>query len=366
MLNNTTIQDGSLDVGEESFDDVEEVYSHSVQVFYYTISCVLILINFIMASLFVFYYKTKRIPQTSFNYYLVFYSLSNIGQCLAFIPTISINLKNVTTRDVYLQTFLCSISDGIYFYLVAMSCTAYILSYMTIARCCIIRKPFRRPLAGKSKFNISVIGVTCIAALCMLPNAFNFGLKRQHGFCVRTNLYHPMFSMVYGAFLTVCLLLVPVIVMLVTYAMIIKTFFNKHVGENTCSQSVTNHRKHVVKLLGALIFIYILCGFPLSIYWILSITSVFGTGIKAEYVKTRVFRLVLWPILLEGIFNVIFYALSSNVIRNRYLDPINRIKSNLRSKTYQINNAEQKDGEIENSEEMVVPNVYSVSSGMIY
>lgn len=297
-----------------SFTDVEILFSDSLRVTLYVIYTIIIVFTVCMNGLVIYTYNSHGIQVTKFNLCLVHISASNIAQNIGIIPFIAVDLSTVGNKSKYIDSIICGFTDGLCgFFGGAFTCVICI-TFTSITRYLVIKKP----LVGHVNKQKTKVYLTCFwlcGYLSLVPNLFSWELDQIHGFCVRKHLFSAITGLLYNALLFIFGLLVPTMVMTVTYLMTIYHLYKIQPTPSVANRSKLKHRKHVIVLLGALIAAFLVCWSPFGLYWMLSSLSYFGNNIQAEYEKSRLLRYILIPCLLAGVTNPVMYALTSSAFR---------------------------------------------------
>lgn len=299
------------------------VFDATTNTVYMTLSLVMIVFGILMNVVVVFLYVRKKIQRSRFNFSLLHLSASNIAQHIGLLPHLIIDLKQIPVDvSIITETLICSVTDGLTLFFMFASTSANILCFITITRYLVIKNPIKNYING-SKNTYLLCTMWLLGVIFLLPNALSWKLDHKNGFCVRGKLYSNQVTFrVYAWSMLIVGLVVPVFLMVWTYSQTVYRFYIKKPDEAHGGIQKIKYRKQVTALLGALIIVYLLSWLPYSVYWTLSIQNYFGTGINAEYKKSRIMRLTLLPCLGGSMMNVIFYGLSNYEFRQKFLTTI--------------------------------------------
>ena len=172
---------------------------------------------------------------------------------------------------------------------------------MTLTRYLIITKPF-------TKFNFSIGRTTIYISIFWFVSIFlcvpHFLTRFDDDpSCSQMNmLKKPIFTL-YILIAVVVGLCVPFVFMCVTYILTIRHLYKKR---DETSQARVRHRNHVVVVLGSLISSFVICWFPVSVIWILSVFQMFEESDEGKIMETRYFKITYAISLLAGILNIVF------------------------------------------------------------
>lgn len=289
------------------------IYKSSSILVAYTVTCSSILIvGLFMNACTVYMYVTKRIQQTHFNYCLKHLSITSIVQYLGFIPMLAVNLKKVPTNGL-LSKLTCGISFGLSAFFCATFVSVYIVNVMSIERFQIINKPIRN-LTLSNKRNTKLFFIFWVLGIILLtPNILTYDLDQKHGICVRSyTKYGKDFIYIYSYLLVLLALPIPVIVMVGTYILTIYQLYRKK------SEARLRHRRHIVKLLGMIIGIFLVCWVPFGVWWLLGYLGNYEERMESVYKEIRIARFTLVPALCAPILNVLTFGMTNMQFRRSF------------------------------------------------
>lgn len=288
--------------------EIEEIFTKEIWLLYYIICGLLISTGTITNCHIIYFYWTRKIPQTHFNYCLMLLSVLNILQYVGILPYLAIPIEKVATRNYYVQSVMCGIIEGPNMFFAAANTTVFMLSFISVTRYHIIVRPFKRRVSQRTTKKM-LIGFSLFTILLIVPNSLNWRLKPGHDYCVRTNYFNALVNFVYRGVLFGAGIVIPVVTMTFTYLMTIFALYSSHA--TPAEKSKRKHRKHVIQVLGALIAIYLLCWLPFGIYWILNSVGYYGKSVPADYRSTRVGKFVFVPCISAGFLNALSYGITN-------------------------------------------------------
>jgi len=313
---------------------VEEIFSDHVSIIYTTICITIIISACSLNAISIAMYWSERIRRTYFNFCLLNLSIANMIQQVGFLPYLVIDIRKMKSTVWYLEAARCGLLDGLSIFFTAAFVNVYIICFLSINWYRIIKKPFMKRTEKKRMFLIFCIA-WLLGCVMIIPNFLRFKIDEVHGFCVRSGIFGQTFFLFYGGILFLVGLVIPVTIMSIVYILILYLMYKKTNNGEFKSHTKERHRSRIIRFLGVLINIFLVCWLPFGIYWIMNVTDYFTPGIAGDYEKTRINKLVLVPCLLAGVFNIIFYGLTDQEFRRGLRYFINS-KSTLRHMRVQL------------------------------
>ena len=254
----------NLSIIHENNSGVEEFFHTRWNYVYMAVCTVILVFSITLNGLFVYFFSTKRIVKSNFNLCLSFYSAGNVFSYVGILPYIYYDVSNVTTDNVYLQRLYCGVVQGLVFTLASSASNLLLLTFITVIRFLVIKFPLRFKFSPREIKRI--IGFFWLVGfLLMLPNAFPWKLHKMHGICEHSDFFGEKWSQFYMPTMGILTTVSAPLIMFVCYALIIKHVYRRKVDHST-NRALLLYRKNIVKLIGALVLIYIFSIFGLLVY----------------------------------------------------------------------------------------------------
>lgn len=308
MINNSTTN--SLIKHQQQ--QVAPLFKPPWNILYVALTTIIITIGVTLNSMTAFLYWKRRIIHNNFNYALQYISIIGIFQLIGFIPFMVLRepFHPASTYDARVSV-LCSLTQGMTLFFGPAFANVYIISFLSMERYLVIKHPLIS-LKVNTKTTSHIILVFCtFAFLISLPNFPTFKTD-QLGLCTRP---YFKFSMVYATLVTFLGLVIPTVIMVIAYVLTIHHLFK---ASSTSIQENSNrmrHRKKIVRSLGVLIGVFLICWTPFSINWIASYMGVYSSDEQGLINYKRINNMVIIPPLLVPTLNNIIYGMTKYDIR---------------------------------------------------
>ncbi|XP_047133548.1 neuromedin-K receptor [Hydra vulgaris] len=242
----------------------------------------------------IFYFKNEK--KTKFCRFLLHLSFINIGQYIGIIPYLIIDTRCILSSYKYLESLICSISDGHSTMMVFSMASCVLLFFMSVLRCEVMIKPFRKLVNNKNLYKVFLV-TWLFACISFIPYILSYKLDRVSGICFRSWIISNSFGIIYMSIMYICGLVLPILAMVFACVTSYIKLNSKHLKEN----SVQKKRKGVLIKLTCLIIIFTLTWFPYSVYWVMTYTTYVGNNIDKQLKRLKLLRYVLMPSLAGGI-----------------------------------------------------------------
>ncbi|XP_066921527.1 somatostatin receptor type 2-like [Clytia hemisphaerica] len=309
---------------------VEKIFSTSFSLFYIIVSLMIITFGIVASAITIYLYHHGKIARTLFNYFLMNLCISNIFQNVGALPlllallTESAESRSPKSRvSLKLSSMACAILTRSSIFFVGAFVTVYNISLMSFKWYSIIKKPLHRD-DSKRKLTYIILGFWCVAILMVIPNLFSFVWDAQYGYCLRRDNL-GVESELYKTVLFLTGLCIPIVTMLVTYALILRQFYKKSkikLPGDRESPVKLMYRRKIMIFLGIVIGVFIFCWIPFGVYFILTMIGYFGDSSNPAqvYQSIRILRLVMIPCFCAASLNVICYGIKDEEIRKAFRD----------------------------------------------
>ncbi len=270
---------------------------------------------------------SRRKLRSPMNYLLLNVSLSDIISSISVYPYLFILDPGRFSNSLKENSRLCIVSEGLTPFFIASAASLLTLCCISFNRFLAIKFPTKQSLRmnRRSVLIFSVIS-WLIGFSCMMPGMLSFKWDSRFRICARD--WGPIHSLPYRLSIMLLGLVLPTTFLLLSYSAIyfkareITPFEENH---TTFGRRRTRIQK-AERMLGVLIFIYILCWFPFIVYWaIYSVTNYFpqDTAIGTRR-SQRWLRVTVLFCTLNGTINPFIYALGCNDLK-QYMFRIARI-----------------------------------------
>ena len=309
--------------GNQSGYSREAIFTEPYSSFYKLVGILLITTGLLANTFVIYLYRSKKIERTLFNFFLLLIGISNIFQNLGALPY----LIEVSEDHVTRSRFECAVFQGLSFFFVGAFVTIYTICFMTIKWFTIVKDPLNQNQENvKRNLLRFVLILWFLSVLLILPNFFTNEWDSVHRYCLRTNNFGSAVEFYKGTlFLTG--LIIPILVMVITYVLIIRQFYVKtslgcNPNNSVESPVKLKYRKKVAIFLGMVILTFVLCWTPFGIYFLLTMTSELGSNIDSRnvYNSLRVLKLVVLPCFCAAVINVLCYGLKGREIKKAFKD----------------------------------------------
>ena len=286
------------------------VLSRNERIIYLTANLVLITIGIVLNLMVVLFYIMNKIRPTNFNYCLTHLSVANIVQYIGFIPYVAFDVRQFPNYhgNVIQVHVLCALKDGVALFFLGTNTSAYILLWMAIVRYKVIKNPFFTYKYTKTKSRYYIILFWFISFLLVLPNFLTLKTEGELPVCIRVFTFFGKtqfqifgFSTMFFGFIS------PVVAFIVLYVL---TVIELYRSTKLTSHNRSNNRNSVLRVLGVIIFSFVVCWIPFATVWCLSASrEFFDKSLAGEIHKARIYRFTFLPCLLTGISNVLCNAM---------------------------------------------------------
>lgn len=288
----------------------------------------------VFANTYIIYlYAARKIEQTLFNYFLLLIGVSNVFQNLGALPYLVNDIYSKNRRSSshtngghIKSDFECAIEQGQSFFFLGAFVTVYTICFMAIKWYMIVRSPLgHQQDKSKRKLSIFAACLWLLACVLILPNFLTTKGLKTSGYCVRVDNFGIAVEF-YKAVLFCAGFVIPVVLMLATYALIIRQFYVKSRlgGENGIESPVkVRYRKKVAIFLGIVIAVFLFCWTPFGVYFLLTmIKKSFGSDTDPNNFRKslKVLKLVLLPCFCAAILNIICYGMKDKEIKTCFKD----------------------------------------------
>nr|XP_047133543.1 putative neuropeptide Y receptor type 6 [Hydra vulgaris] len=273
-------------------------FENNATVMVYVVLIVLgLIINLIVIV--IFYFKNDK--KTKFCRFLLHLSFINIGQYCGIMPYLIINTRSIFSTHKHLESFMCSISDGHSTMMVFSMASCVLLFFMSILRCEIMIKPFRKFVNNKNLYKVFLV-TWLFACISFIPYILSYEFDRVSGICFRSWIISDSFGTSYMSIMYICGLVLPILAMTLACIISYIKLNSKHLKKTL----VRKNRKSVLIKLTCLIVIFTLTWFPYSVYWVMTYTTFAGRNIDKQLKRLKLLRYVLMPSLAGGIAGPLF------------------------------------------------------------
>jgi len=280
---------------------------------------------------FIFMYYWYRIRRTHFNYCLMHLSVSSVIQHLGFIPYISLDVQDFSSKGAVSKHILCALKDGLTLFFAGAFSTAFISSYITIVRYKLIKSPLYRFQLKKWKTFRFIILVWCTSVVIMMPNFFTLHSKENLPVCVRRYPNGSLLLRLYGALTTMIGVGAPFVILVVTYILTIKQLYCTRGSDfRRRANNKPRNSKKILRLFGVFLISMAFSWLPFVYVWVKNALGHFGKSNAEEVRKAHVYRFTILPSLASGMMIVVSGSLkccrqgiSRNNIIKRNEDTLN-------------------------------------------
>ena len=242
---------------ETDLSDFQNVFDPPIENLYLAV-CFLVIFSGISFNLSIIWLFHRRdISHTLFNFCLVQLGISNIFQNVNAIPYIVVDLRKTDKVNWIVDSVRCGFVDGQSLFFTGAFVTVYIISFMSVKWYLIIKNPLNARQHQDPPVKYIVL-LWIMACLIITPNFFTFELDPFHGFCTRAHQENVFdYVLTYKIVLLIVGFVLPIFVMIIAFALIVRQFYVKtNIGENV-SQVKLKYRKKVVRFLGIVIGVFL-------------------------------------------------------------------------------------------------------------
>ena len=245
------------------------------------------------------YYQGKM--RTHYNYCLMHLSIGYLIQYIGFIPYISLDVEDFSTRGLVEKHILCALKDGISVFFAGAFSTTFIASYITVVRYKLIGTPLSRfQLKNYKAFRFIVIA-WCTSVLIIFPNFLTLQAKDKLPVCVRRYPGGTLPLKLYGVATRTIFIGAPFVILVVTYILTIKELCcTRRSDFRRRSKKKHHNNKKILRLFGVFILNTLLSWLPFVYVWLKNVSGHFGTSNTEEVRKARMYRFTILPSLASG------------------------------------------------------------------
>ncbi|XP_066922453.1 galanin receptor type 1-like [Clytia hemisphaerica] len=298
----------------------ELTFERPISIAFISVNLLVITLGIFINSVVIHLYRRRKISHSLFNFFLMNLGISNIIQNIGALPFVIYFHRSVEDLvPIRRNDLICWFVRGAPVFWVAAFVTMQTLAFMNVQFYHIIKKPFLRE--DKRNFVYHIIAFWLVDFASLAPNFMFFKYDKINGFCRRISAEHWTVQL-YKSALYLFGFFIPLCIIIVTYALIIREFYIKSkIGYKAESPVKVKYRKNVVVFLGALIFLIFVTSLPLGVVFILiTVTNHSGPpgDPRFEVRITRLLKLATFPCCCTAILNVAFYAGKDVEIRNGF------------------------------------------------
>ena len=277
---------------------------------YIILASTIITVGVTLNTVTAFLYWKRKTTHNNFNYALQYISIIGIFQLVGFTPFMVLKepFNPPSTYNVRVSLG-CSVSKGMTLFFGPAFANVYIISFLSIERYMVIRHPLNSLKINTKTTRHVILAFCSFAFFISLPNLFTFKTDQQ-GFCTRP---YFGFSMVYATLVTFLGLIIPTVIMITAYVLTILHLFKSSLLVDAQENSTRmRHRKKIVRSLGVLIGIFLICWTPFSSNWVASYMGVYSSDEQGLIRFKQVNELVILPSLFVPTFNNIVYGMNKH------------------------------------------------------
>ncbi|XP_069119135.1 QRFP-like peptide receptor [Argopecten irradians] len=254
-----------------------------------------------------------------------------VGDLLVVCICIPMTLGSYIYSDYIFGNFLCKLTPFLQGTAVAVS--SLNLLCISINRYFAIHSPLKaKVLFSKNKIYL-LLALVWLVSLCsfipllVVSTVVTSGLQGVYEMHTCVELwFSPLTKQIYSMFILFVLFLLPLIVMLVTYTRIgytlwrteARRFMENSITNKSQAERILRQRRRTVKMLVAVVMIFIFCWFP---YYTVMIWLDFNMvmSIRTQFVNDYVYPVVLLLGLSNSTVNPVCYCFMSNGFRRAFL-----------------------------------------------
>ena len=273
--------------------------------------------------------KNRRL-RTSTNYLLLNLSLADIVSGILIYPYLFIVDIGKIFYKPREQALLCNIAQGLSLFFVASGASLIILCGISYNRFMGVKYPMKRHLqmTRKSAIIFSILAWVS-STVFMLPNMLSFKYEPEIKAC--THEWGQINAKVYRICLLLAGTVLPTIFLLLSYMAIVyrarriaRTLSTASNGEPQTGTGL----KRAERMVGVLIFVYVICWLPFSLQWTLKVfTNFFPQTIEGQMKLNRWVRMTVFFCTLNGTINPIVYIFGISEINQSIRRSSNRTSS---------------------------------------
>lgn len=261
----------------------------------------------------------------------VFLVCLTVGDLLVVCICIPMTLGQFVYTDYIFGTFLCKLTPFLQGTAVAVSSLS--LLCISVNRYVAIHSPLKaKVLFSKNKIYLLLSLIWLVSLSSFVPQLVVRTVETS-GFAGRYEVhaclerwYSPVTKQVYSMFIFLVLFFIPLVAMCITYTRIgytlwrreARSFMENSITNKSQAERILRQRRRTVKMLVAVVTIFIFCWFP---YYTVMIWMDFNMVLteKTRFVNDYVYPIVLLLGLSNSTVNPVCYCFMSNSFRRAFL-----------------------------------------------
>ena len=285
----------------------ELTFEKPISITFMSVNLLVIALGIFINSILIHLYRRRKVSQSLFNFFLMNLGITNIIQNLGVLPFIIYFHRSIEDLvPIHRNNLICWFVRGPPVFWVAAFVSMQTIAFMNVKFYCIIKRPLHRE-DEKRNFVYYIIAFWLIDFVLLAPNFLFFKYDKSNGYCKRVNVDDWRLQL-YKGLLLLFGFFIPLITMVVTYALIIREFYIKSkIGSNTESSVKIKYRKKVIVFIGMVKCLFLLTCSPFGIVFLLiTMTDHYGspTDPRFEVRNTRLLKFVTLPCCCTAILNV--------------------------------------------------------------
>ena len=327
-MNNSSIQTMSLPASTAVHYHNEELYPPALDWFIKSLMIVVTVLGLTGNSLVCYFFAKKKIERTSFNILLLNLSIADLLQDLLFYPVIFVDLKMLRGCSQSTANLLCSFTGHPAHVGALASISILTITYISLNRFVAVIFPLKVAWFKSIKVTSATLLVIWIVSLgYFVPAFFSMRYDARYAIChrewpkiINVTLWSTA-NMVFGN-------IVPVAVMLLTYFCTLRKF--KSMTEaSPLRDSVDMKKKRAVRLLGFLIFAFLICFVPITVFVLLAIRvqSIWPQGAEGNYLRMRIKRCLFVLYLTNTLADPLLYGYCNYEFQRCFKEVFNDLKT---------------------------------------
>eukprot|EP00794_Sanderia_malayensis_P003519 gene3519-4020_t len=293
------------------------VSGHVLIIILYVIATTICLIGSFFVWIVVLSRRQLRSPM---NYLLLNLSLSDVISSVTVYPYLFIIDHNKASDSAITRSRLCMLTEGLTPFFIASAASLLTLCAISFNRFLAIKYPTQQSLRMSRK-GVLVFSIFAwlVGISCMLPSMLSFKWNSHFNACLRE--WGSIHSLPYRLCIMLLGLVLPVTFLLLSYTAIYFkareiTPFDR--GRNDAALWMRQSRiRKAERMLGFLIFVYILCWFPFILYWTLfSVSNYFPQNTQVGIDRgLRWLRVTVLFCTLNGALNPFIYSVGCSDLK---------------------------------------------------
>ena len=269
--------------------------------------------------------RNKRL-QSPMNYLLLNLSLADIISGLTVYPYVFILDVGSIFDSPKQQARLCILTEGLSFFFVAAGASLLTLSAVSGNRFLAICYPTRQSLRmGRVSVLVFSIVTWIISISCILPGMLSFKYELKFKSCIRNwgRINRP----VYRFYILFIGTVFPTLFLLASFsAIVVKSRQVIPIDDARSNGSRILQMRKAEKMLGVLIFVYLVCWLPFSTFWGLrSATNYFPRTVQGLRKSNRWMRTAVLCAILNGTLDPFVYILGSSDLKKAVRNTLKQV-----------------------------------------